>query len=782
MPQTTTDQQLRQRIVELEKAEEASRHREALLRIFVTHAPVSVVMCDKNMRWLAYSRRVVQDYRLGNEDLTGRYHYDIVPDLPETWKKDHQRVLAGETITVEEERFYRADGREEWVRREVIPWRDASDQIGGIIIFNQLITERKLAEQKLIESESNYRQLFSAVLDAIIIVDSETRKIVNANPAAQRLYGYDYTDMCELSVNALSAEPDKPFEHAESIEGGLPNEIPPAVAQRLHKRKDGSVFPVEITTSRYDLDGHRKMIYAIIRDVSERKRAEEALMKAHFIINASPAAAFLWVNAEGWPVEFVTENVKNIFGYTDKDFMSGRIAYSRVIHPDDLERVSDEVALASADPSCNEFSHQPYRIINSEGQTRWVEDKTVIQRDLSGNVTHYQGIVEDVTEAHRRKEELQRIEKLESLGVLAGGIAHDFNNFLTGMLGNLSLIKMDTGSSDAIYPHLEDMEMAALRARDLTQQLLTFSKGGLPVKRTAEISRLVKDAALFAMRGSNVRCDFDFRSEPLYAEVDEGQMTQVIHNLVLNAVQAMPEGGVVAIGGGPVEFSTGNALSLEPGAYVQLTFKDRGVGIQKEHLKKIFDPYYSTKHKGSGLGLSVVHSVIEKHRGRIEVDSQIDRGTTFDIYLPAEPQAEPAPKNLQSKMYTGSGRILIMDDESYIRTLVSKMLEKMGYTVTPAQDGSEAIRLYQESFGANRPYDAVILDLTVPGGKGGRETIKSLREIDPNVRAIVSSGYSNDPIMSDFRRYGFCQAVKKPFQLQELSEAMKSVLLPLQDA
>jgi CheY-like chemotaxis protein len=320
------------------------------------------------------------------------------------------------------------------------------------------------------------------------------------------------------------------------------------------------------------------------------------------------------------------------------------------------------------------------------------------------------------------------------------------------------------------------MEKAALRAKDLTQQLLTFSRGGDPVKRTAELSHLVKEAALFALRGSNVRCDFVFQSESLLSEVDEGQISQVIHNLILNADQAMPEGGVVQICGEIIKLPSNNAFSLNAGEYTKLTIQDQGIGIKKEQLKKVFDPYFTTKQKGSGLGLAVVYSIIDKHNGRITIDSKLGEGTTFSIYLPATYEIRPKQKDAKTFLKSGVGRILVMDDEGFIRKLASEMLKKMGYTVKLAKDGEEAIQLYKQAFGSGQAFDAVLLDLTIPGGMGGKETMQKLLLIDKNVKAIVSSGYSNDPVMSNYRRYGFKKAVKKPYLIQEISEALQSVI------
>ena len=415
-------------------------------------------------------------------------------------------------------------------------------------------------------------------------------------------------------------------------------------------------------------------------------------------------------------------------------------------------------------------------LMGKDGSEYIIADSGAPIRDADGDIVGVVLVFRDITEARRTEAELMKMEKLESLGVLAGGIAHDFNNFLTAIIGNISLAKLDVGPSQKISTQLNAMEKAAMRARALTQQLLTFSRGGQPVRRPIRLNDLVREAAQFALHGTNVRCVFDFGPDQLAAEADDGQITQVIHNLVLNAQQAMPEGGVIDIVGELIALAADNLLSLPAGDFVRLSIRDQGIGIQRDHLKKVFDPYFSTKHKGSGLGLAVAYSVIEKHQGRITVDAEPGKGSAFTIYLPAIPTADVTTDDSTHRLVVGSGRILVMDDDENIRSVAAEMLEAMGFSGTVARDGAEAIVLYREARHCGRPFAAVILDLTVPGGMGGKETIKRLREIDPDVTAIVSSGYSNDPVLSNCSGYGFRQAVGKPYRLQELSDALHTVL------
>jgi nitrogen-specific signal transduction histidine kinase/ActR/RegA family two-component response regulator len=399
-----------------------------------------------------------------------------------------------------------------------------------------------------------------------------------------------------------------------------------------------------------------------------------------------------------------------------------------------------------------------------------------VLRAVAGPPEKLFGTFQDITERKGMEEELLKGSKLESLGVLAGGIAHDFNNLLTAIIGNLSLVQRAVGLESRVRQRLTEVERAADRATALTQQLLTFSKGGAPIKRMASIAEMLRESATFTLRGSNVRCTFIIPADLWTAEVDVGQMDRVLHNLVLNGAQAMPEGGVMAITAENLTLQASAGLPLRPGKYLKLTIADHGSGIAAEHLPKIFDPYFTTKATGNGLGLAAAYSIIKRHDGHITVASQRGVGTTFQVYLPAAltsytPLAEHGPH-----LYTGIGKILVMDDEAVLRDLARQMLQYLGYAVEVTRDGDEALTQYRLAIAAGAPFDAVLLDLTIPGGMGGKETMQRLREIDPAVRAIVASGYSNDPCMADFSVYGFCGVVAKPYRLEDLSRTLNSVL------
>jgi CheY-like chemotaxis protein len=360
--------------------------------------------------------------------------------------------------------------------------------------------------------------------------------------------------------------------------------------------------------------------------------------------------------------------------------------------------------------------------------------------------------------------------------VLAGGIAHDFNNLLTGVLGNLSLAREQLAPGSTLLELLDESEQAAQRARGLTQQLLTFSKGGAPVKKVLSAWSVVEDAATFALRGSAVRGELTVCEGLWSVEADAGQLAQVIQNLVLNGAQAMPRGGTIRVRGDNVELGAASGTPLGAGRYVRISVQDEGEGIPPEHLPRIFDPYFTTKRSGVGLGLATVYAIVKKHGGHVSVASHLGGGTVFDVWLPAtgrvaDPQAERA-----RPVFRGRGRVLVMDDERIVRNTASGMLQTLGFEVLTASDGADAVALYGAERRAGRPIAAVLMDLTVPGGMGGVEALRALKAIDPAVRGVATSGYSTDPVMADRGAYGFAGVLPKPYTFDDLARVMAEVL------
>ncbi len=386
-------------------------------------------------------------------------------------------------------------------------------------------------------------------------------------------------------------------------------------------------------------------------------------------------------------------------------------------------------------------------------------------------------VVRDITESVRLMQERVRGSKLESLGVLAGGIAHDFNNVLTAVVGNIALARNDETLSRETATYLEEAERACLRARTLTHQLLTFSRGGDPVKRPMYLGPLVDATVRFAVSGSNVRYSVDVAPDLWAVEADEGQIEQVVHNIVLNAKQAMPRGGKVTVACSNVRLPTGPDASGPPRRFVHIAISDQGVGIPSENLERIFDPYFTTKTSGTGLGLAVSHAVIKNHGGTLRVESAIGSGTVFHIYLPRSSKRVAVASTLPLAVIPhGRGRVLVMDDDRSIATVTASMLRSLGYSPDIVSDGEMAVERYLQSFDAGEPYDALVMDLTVPGGMGGAEALAQLREFDPAVRAVVMSGYADTGLLADYQQVGFAGRLAKPFSLRDLAVTLHDLL------
>ena len=513
-------------------------------------------------------------------------------------------------------------------------------------------------------------------------------------------------------------------------------------------------------------------IQVISQDITERKQVEEAVRESeerYRTLQANIPVGVFRSTLEG-KILSVNPAMVKMFGCDSEEELQALPTVDLYCVP--LHR--EELIGLLIDKG--EAANFEVRMKRKDGSAFWATLNIRALTDEQGKIVHYDGILEDITERRKTGEELLRAEKLESVGVLAGGIAHDFNNIMAAILVNVGLAKLYVKKEDKVLEKLNETENAILRAKDLTQQLLTFSKGGAPVMSPASIDRLLSNTLDFALSGKNVTCDCTIPDDLWNVEIDKGQVSQVIRNLIINAAQAMSEGGVVRIGAENVTIEAGNGLPLNEGRYIRISINDRGIGIPRDHLDKIFDPFFSTKHKGSGLGLSTAYSIIKNHNGLITVDSDPGKGSAFYIYLPASSEKKVEKEKPLPEIAEGDGKILVMDDEDIVLKSTGELLQKIGFTVETAIDGFETIELYKEAMQANHPFDLVILDLIVPGGLGGQETIRRLLEIDPKIKAVVSSGYSTNPVIAKHKEYGFAGALTKPYRIKELSAMLQKVM------
>ena len=418
-------------------------------------------------------------------------------------------------------------------------------------------------------------------------------------------------------------------------------------------------------------------------------------------------------------------------------------------------------------------------LITKKGTTIPIADSGAPIRDQQGKIIGVVIVFRDVSHETMLEEELLKSKKLESIGILAGGIAHDFNNILAAIMGNIDLagyfLEEDTERAQEL---LQAAKKASKRAVKLTNQLLTFSRGGDPVKESSALPKIVSESADFVLQGSKVSCKYRFANDLWAVDIDTGQIGQVIQNIILNSIQAMPEGGVIEVQcDNCTDPSQEPILSGQDGDYVRIRIQDQGVGIPRQILDKIYDPYFSTKQLGNGLGLAICYSIIQKHDGYITTESPPGEGTTFTIYLPAIADTPIPPKTEKpAGTMVPQTRIMVMDDEEMILTLISAQLRSLGHTPIVVKHGEAAIETYEKLKENGTPAELVILDLTIAGGMGGEETAKQLLAIDPQVKLVVASGYSNDPVMADHMQYGFKACLSKPFDLNELKDLLSTLL------
>ena len=631
---------------------------------------------------------------------------------------------------------------------------------------------RRRAEEELLKSESQLRSIFEAIPDLISIVDKDFR-IVLSNWHG----GYDYVPEEVRAIRPHCYEAyygvDGICEPCHVKEAFRTGEL---VISEKYNPQIGYVETYGAPI--FDGEGNVAMVVEIVRDITQKKIAAEALAteKERLAVTLrSIGDGVITTDTEG-KIVLMNRVAEEMTGWSQEETVGKPFdEVFLILNEKSRLRCENPVERVLRTGTIIGLANRTV-LISKSGKERIIADSGAPIRDQESRIVGAVLVFHDITYKLKMEEELLKSQKLESIGILAGGIAHDFNNLLTAILGNISLAKLLTSSEDSIHHKLAEAEKASLRARDLTQQLLTFSKGGAPVKKTTSIAGLIRDSSAFTLSGSKVTCLFDIPDDLWPTEVDEGQISQVINNLIINADQAMPDGGVITVTCKNVYVGNKNVLPLPHGRYILIAITDKGVGIGEENIARIFDPYFTTKESGKGLGLATVYAIIKNHEGHITVDSAIGEGTTFTIYLPASKFTAVEEIDRGTVTSAVRGKILVMDDEENIRDVAGEILEYLGFEVEFAGDGNEAVELYKKAREDGVPFITVIMDLTIPGGMGGKETIRILREYDENITAIASSGYSNDPIMADYMGYGFSGVITKPYMVSDLERVLNEVL------
>lgn len=720
---------------------------------------------DLNLVVLWANKVASESVGLALEDLVGRHCYEIWPHLgkPCPGCPVMKALETGQTQSTE---MITPDGRQWFIRG--YPVLDQEGQAVGAVEITMDITERKKVEKALKESEERVSMAIEGTdlgLWDWMVQTGET--IFNERWA--NILGYTLEELAPVNIDTWIrlTHPDDLKRSNELLARHFTGESEFYECEARMKHKNGkSVWVLDRgKVVERDADGKPVRMTGTHLDITERKQAEE-MFRA--LADSSPIGIYI---VQDGRFQYVNPQMQKQIGYSSRELL-GRESLSVVI-PEDRGMVRKNAIEMLKGKSSQPYE---YRTVDKQGSTEWVLETVASimyqgQRATLGNQMN-------ITERKRLEDEQLRIEKLESIGTLAGGIAHDFNNILTVIMGNISMAIREVEPSSNAADRLEEAERASHRARDLTHRLLAFARGGDPVKKAVSIAEMVRESAAFGLRGSSVSGNY-FLPDDLWAvEADEGQLNQVMTNLVINAVEAMPMGGTLDISARNLSPGKTGKIPLPKGKYVEITVADHGIGMSQAHWERIFEPYFSTKQRGSGLGLATSYSIVKNHGGHITVESELGIGTTFRLYLPAS--GEPAPARIEMSRelpVTGKGRILVMDDEATIRLLLSKMLDGAGYEVELAENGEEAIKKYTGAMVAGTPFAAVIMDLTISGGMGGMEATNKLREIDSNLKAIVSSGYSTDPIMANYMKYGFSGVVAKPYQAGELEKTLRNVLL-----
>lgn len=672
-------------------------------------------------------------------------------------------TLLCEKIIISEFRIVHRNGTLHWIEQQVIPVFDSDRNISGRVIINRDITSAKTLQQKLFR----VNQILEQSAEAIAITDIRGN-IEYVNSAFEEITGFSFPEVKETRLPT--------FRHDDAEQSGeLQKSIKEGTVwrgQNVFHRKDGhSLYLDSVIFPLKDQTGEIINYVKISRDITSLKKIEDDLRESEAkntaILNLQPDIIFIQ-KRDGTYLDYFTRNGDELFVPPDK-FLGQKM---ETIFPDDkVKNFLRHYEKAVATDNVEFFEYD----LHSKDGVKYYEIRIVPfgeDKILS--------IIRNITEKKQQEKELLKYKKLESVGVLAGGIAHDFNNILSGTIGNIELASMDLTSETSAAIYLKRAKRGLLRATGLTQQLLTFARGGDPVIGLLDVKGVITETVLFNLSGSSVKPFFSLDENLWMVKADKGQLEQIFGNLTINAKQAMPEGGKFYIDAmnSPVP-PEGLVKPLQGDQkFLKITLKDTGSGIPEKYREKIFDPYFSTKQTGSGLGLATVYSIVKRHGGLISVSSSLEIGTTFTLYLPAE---VPSGKNhdepeQNKKRLLKNLRILIMDDEEMIRTVVSSMLKKLGCSVDVTCEGAEAVKKYEDAMKAGIPYNVVVMDLTIPGGMGGKETIEKLKDINPGIKAIVTSGYSQDPVMAHYRDYGFSGCVIKPFTLEALRTSLIRIL------
>ncbi|HEY8463959.1 MAG TPA: PAS domain-containing protein [Bacillota bacterium] len=715
-----------------------------------------ILVLDHNWRITYLNREMERYLKVPAVKIKGKFMWDIQPDF--TISSLYQRlnqVLATQQSTRFEEYFPLFNC---WMDCNIFYFSS------GLVICFRDITARKQSEAELTRSHLRIATILESITDAFYTLDTEWR-FTNLNKIAAAIWQKDKEQL---------------------IGKKLWNELPQLAGTELERQLHRAVqeqtvvhFEAFIPGINTWLEIHaypdENGLTVYSRDISTRKKLESSSATERellLITLRSIGDGVIAADRDG-QIILLNKTAEELTGWSYDEAVGlhlNKVFY--VINDQTSEPYDNIVPLTIETGETIELPNAV--LVNRNYKEFMISNSCAPIRSSDGKVLGVVMVFRDVTEKLKTEAELIKAQKIESLGVLAGGIAHDFNNFLAAIMANIQLAIFRLEKGKDVRKSLNEAIEVTKRASELTKQLLTFAKGGAPIKKAVSIASLLEETTVFHLSGSKVKPIFCIPDDLWHVEVDTGQFSQVISNLVLNAKEAMPQGGTIAIYAENVLIPPGERF--KPGRYIKIAVKDYGTGIPDYYLGRIFDPFFTTKQSGSGLGLATAYSIIQKHGGYIDLTTKVGSGTTFFIYLPATNHTAEVATSEEIRPLPGEGKVLVMDDEAMIRNALREMLQLLGYQVTTVPDGREAVQLYQEALDSGKPFKAVIMDLTIPGGMGGLEAISLLRQIDPEVKAIVSSGYANDPVMADYHKYGFSGVIRKPYKIEEFSQVLNRVI------
>jgi PAS domain S-box-containing protein len=706
-------------------------------------------------------------FGLTREQIIGSHIKDIIGESNYQFALQYiDQVREGKTVSYENV-FNLVSGKR-WIEVNYSPMFDDQGRVTTIAVLSNDITSRKNTEEALAANEERFRQLADSTFEAIVIHDKGT--LLDVNEAFCRMLGYDRSEVIGKTVMDLVAPESKELV-VENIRTGYDKPYENAVV-----RKDGTVMVLETIGRDIQYEGRMVRVTAM-RDLTERKEADRALRESRERLELAAQSAQLGI----WDWDIIANKIHwddqmfRLYGITERPASYSVEIWHTGVHPDDVPFAWEACQAALLGEKKYDIE---FRVQHPDGSLRVIKADGTVFRDKNGTAVRMLGINRDITDQKRAEEEhqkydqqLQQMQRLESLGNLAGGIAHDFNNLMGGIYGFIDLATSDPDREN-IPVYLSKAVATIDRARALTRQLLTFAKGGAPVRKVGRLSPFIEETTRFALSGSNVKSRFTVQPGLWTSKFDRNQIGQVIDNIVINAQQAMPVGGTLEVTAQNIFFAEKEHPLIPKGKYIRIAIKDSGTGIPREHLSRIFDPYFTTKTMGHGLGLATCYSIVNRHNGCIDVESESGKGTTFTIYLPACAESVQDDSDKRINTHKGTGTFLIMEDERVIRESISSMLGLLGYTAVCKENGKDAVAHFEAEMKEHRSFAGIILDLTVPGGMGGEAAVAEIRKLNTDVPVFVASGYADDPVMQNPTGYGFTASISKPFTLNKLSELL----------